>query len=286
MKIIVRTIAWRLTRLALLVLLGGLLSATLVRFAPGYGVDERELDPRLSHESIQKIRNENLAHSNVLSYYGNYLARAAQGDLGKSQWLQQPIATLIRERFGVTARSVLLGVALAWALALAISLAGIFYKHFLLDLSGTALSGFLISLPVAFVAILAVYFRLPVFATIAVVTFPKLFRYLRNLFFHSFAQPYILAARARGIGNTRIVFRHVLPLSAPALFALLGISLSLAFGAAIPVEALCDSPGIGQLAWQAALNRDLPLITSLTLLVTLITVAANSFVSFTRENPL
>ena len=286
MRIIARTIALRLIRLALLVLLGGFLSATLVRLAPGYGVDERELDPRLTHESVQKIRDENLAHSNLLSYYGNFLARAAQGDFGKSQWLQQPISALIRERFGFTARSVLYGVALAWILALAFSFASIFLKHFLLDFSGTALSGFLVSLPVAVVAILAVYFRAPVFAAIAVVTFPKLFRYLRNLFFHAFAQPYVLAARARGIGNARIVFRHVLPLTAPSLFALLGISLSFAFGAAIPVEALCDSPGIGQLAWQAALNRDLPLITSLTLLVTLITVAANSFANFTQEQPL
>jgi peptide/nickel transport system permease protein len=49
----------------------------------------------------------------------------------------------------------------------------------------------------------------------------------------------------------------------------------MAFGAAIPIEALCDSPGIGQLAWQAALNRDLPLIVNLTFILTLITVAAN-----------
>jgi len=56
----------------------------------------------------------------------------------------------------------------------------------------------------------------------------------------------------------------------------LGVSLSMGFGAAIPIEALCDSPGIGQLAWQAALNRDLPLIMTVTLLVTVITVGANS----------
>jgi len=136
------------------------------------------------------------------------------------------------------------------------------------------------------VAIVAVYLHVPVFAAIAVVTFPKLFRYLRNLLAHAFEQPYILAARARGVGNTRIVFRHVLSLSAPALCALLGISLSLAFGAAIPLEALCDSPGIGQLAWQAALNRDLPLITSLTLLVTLVTVAANSLANVRHEASL
>jgi peptide/nickel transport system permease protein len=57
----------------------------------------------------------------------------------------------------------------------------------------------------------------------------------------------------------------------------------MAFGAAIPIEALNDSPGVGQLAWQAALNRDLPLIMNLTLLITLITVTANSLASVANE---
>jgi len=286
MKTLSKTIGLRLLRLTLLALLGGFLCATLVRFAPGYGVDEREVDPRLSHESVRQIRNENRLNSNLIAYYGRYLDGAVHGDFGKSQWLQQPVSTLIKERFGITARSVLLGVFLAWVFAFGLSLASIFFQSFALDFSGTLFSGFLIALPTAVVAIVTVYLRAPVFAAIAVVTFPKLFRYLRNLFAHALEQPYILAARARGIGTARIIFGHVLRLCAPALFALLGISLSLAFGAAIPIEALCDSPGIGQLAWQAALNRDLPLITNLTLLVTLITVASNSLANVKQEAPL
>ena len=53
-------------------------------------------------------------------------------------------------------------------------------------------------------------------------------------------------------------------------------SVSIALGAAIPVEALCGLAGVGQLAWQAALARDLPLLTNLTILVTLVTLLANS----------
>ena len=67
------------------------------------------------------------------------------------------------------------------------------------------------------------------------------------------------------------------------LFALLGVSTSMAFGAAIPIEALSDSPGIGQLAWFAAINRDLPLIMNLTLIVTLITVTSNSLADYSRQ---
>jgi len=272
--------------LAVLSLLGGLLSASLVRFAPGYGVDERELDPRLNRASVEAIRNAHHLNSGLLSYYGHYLVGAVHGEFGTSEWLQRPISSLIKERLPVTAKSVLWGVSLAWVIAFTTSVAGLFFRGFFFDISGTLLSGLLIGLPTAVIAIFSVYLRAPVFLAIAVVTFPKLFRYLRNLLAHAYAQPYILAARARGIGQARILFHHILPLAAPALFALLGVSLSMAFGAAIPVEALCDSPGIGQLAWQAALNRDLPLIMNLTLLVTLITVAANSLANVANKRPL
>jgi peptide/nickel transport system permease protein len=56
-----------------------------------------------------------------------------------------------------------------------------------------------------------------------------------------------------------------------------------AFGAAIPIEALCDSPGLGQLAWQAALNRDLPLIVNVTLIVSLVMFAANWLADLTSR---
>jgi ABC-type dipeptide/oligopeptide/nickel transport system permease component len=56
----------------------------------------------------------------------------------------------------------------------------------------------------------------------------------------------------------------------------LGVSASLAFTAAIPIEALCDLPGVGQLAWKAALGRDLYLLVTLTVLVTAVTLVANS----------
>ena len=49
------------------------------------------------------------------------------------------------------------------------------------------------------------------------------------------------------------------------------------------IVATCDSPGIGQLAWQAALGRDLPLLVNMTLLVTLVTLGANSVSDLTSK---
>jgi ABC-type dipeptide/oligopeptide/nickel transport system permease component len=57
----------------------------------------------------------------------------------------------------------------------------------------------------------------------------------------------------------------------------------LGFGTAVPIEALSDSAGIGQLAWFAAINRDLPLIMNLTLVVGLITVACNSLADYSSK---
>ena len=68
----------------------------------------------------------------------------------------------------------------------------------------------------------------------------------------------------------------MIPSVAPALLAVAGVSVSMAVGAAIPVEALCGLAGVGQLAWQAALARDLPLLVNITILVTLVTLLANS----------
>jgi len=269
--------------LVVLTLAGGLLSATLVRFSPGYGIDERELDPRLSSASVEAVRNSRRVESGLLTYYSNYLVKALHGDFGKSQWLDRPVGALIRERLPVTARSVVGGMFMAWSATLIVAFAAMFFRGFLFDVSTTAASGLLVALPTGVVAMLAVYARAPAFLAISVVIFPKLFRYLRNLLEHAYAQPYILAARTRGISNARIVFLHVVPLISPALFALFGVSLSMAFGAAIPIEALSDSPGVGQLAWQAALNRDLPLIVNLTLLVTLFTVVVNSVASLAPE---
>lgn len=276
MRATLRKFAARLLLLAGLTLLGGLSSATLVRFAPGYGTDERSLDPRLSQSSVEALRASRQMGSGLLAYYGRYLFGAVHGDFGTSQWLGRPVRSLIQERLPVTMRSVFVGIFLAWVTALVCALTVFSAGGAFFNIPGTVASSVLIALPTGVVAMLAVYLRAPVFVAIAIVTFPKLFRYLQNLFASAYSQPHILAARARGITQARIVFRHVLPVAAPAMFALFGVSISMAFGAAVPIEALCDSPGVGQLAWQAALNRDLPLIMNLTLLITLLTVAVNS----------
>jgi peptide/nickel transport system permease protein len=275
--------AQKLLLLGALAITGALLSATIVRFAPGYGVDEHELDSRLSASSRDAIRNRLQLGKGLLSYYGAYLSGLVHGNLGTSAFLERPVAGLLKERAAFTARTVFLGWITAWAAASLLSLLTLRWQSWLLEYSATAATGILIALPTAVVALLCLYLRAPLFLGIAVITLPKLFRYQHNILAQAHIQPFVLAARARGVSPGRILFRHVLPVARPPLLALLAVSASLALGAAIPLEALSDSPGVGQLAWQAALNRDLPLLTSITLFVTLLTAGVNLFSGTLQE---
>jgi peptide/nickel transport system permease protein len=256
---------------------GALLSATLVRFAPGFGVEERELDPRWSAQSIEALHQKQVLHEGLGSYYFHYLSALAHGDLGESDSLKRPVLELLRQRLPITGNSVLRGLAIAWLAAALLASVGLASGGWIYEASSTAFSSLLLSLPSAVVAMLAVHLRAPVFCAIGVVVFPRLYRYIRSLLVRSYDQPHVLAARARGLGSAEIFWRHVLPIAAPPLLALFGVSFAIAFGAAIPIEALCDSPGMGQLAWQAALSRDLPLIVNVTLIVCLVMLVANSF---------
>jgi len=258
------------------VLLGGLFSATLVRLAPGFDVDERELDPHLNAQSLQALRDQRRQDHNVFWFYMAYMKRAAHGDLGTSLALGQPVRTLLQDRIPLTLRLLSTGLGLAWVLALALSLSAAWLRFSVYDTLTTMASGTLLCIPAAVLALLSVVWNVPGSLAIAMIVFPHSFRYARNLLVKAYSRPHILAARAKGLGETRILLWHVAPVAMPQLMAVAGVSVSIAIGATIPVEALCGLPGIGQLAWQAALARDLPLLVNITILVTLVTLLANS----------
>jgi peptide/nickel transport system permease protein len=257
-------------------LLGGLLSATLVRLAPGFDSDERELDPHLNAQSVQALREARRRDDNIFRFYLSYMRRAARGDMGTSVALGQPVRTLLRERIPLTLRLLGTGLALAWVLASTLSLTAAWLRLSIYDTVTTFASATLLCLPAAVLALLSILWNVPGSIAMALIVFPHTYRYARNLLGKAYSRPHIIAARARGLGEARILFWHVVPVAAPQLLALAGVSVSMAIGASIPVEALCGLPGVGQLAWQAALARDLPLLVNITILVTLVTLLANS----------
>lgn len=277
LRTIVKILGVRIGTLALTVLAGGLLTAFLVRASPGFDVDERELDPRLNAASRDSIQQERAANRNILGFYGNRLERMVlHGDLGTSPSLNRPIAQLFRERLPVTAQIMAIGIGGGWALAFALAMPAVVCRSRVFRGLVGSFQQLLMCLPAAALALLVFDFGGPVRALVALVICPRVFEYLRNLLVEAYAQPHIVTARAKGLGGGRIWARHVLPSVAPQLLALAGVSVSIAFAAAIPVEALCDLPGIGQLAWQAATARDLPMLVAITFLVIVMTQVCNS----------
>ena len=263
-------------KILITVLVGGFLGATLVRFAPGFGIDEEELDSRLSAQSIQALRETRAQDTDIFVFYSHYLSRLLRGDLGISRTLQRPVRQLVAERLPETLKSVAAGMALGWTAGFLLAVAVVMSRAWYLDLLGSLLVGVLLCLPAAVLALLFVLAQAPARLLLGLIIFPKVFRYSRNLLGRSSALPHVLTARAKGLGNMRVLVWHILPTAAPQLLALLGVTVSFAFTAAIPMEALCDMPGIGQLAWKAALGRDVALLVNLTMIVTLVTLMANS----------
>lgn len=266
----------RLVLVVITILEGGLVSATLVRYAPGFGADERQLDARLSSDSMQAIQNAHPEERNVVGFYLASVCRTFRGDLGISRSLNRPVRQLLQERAAVTVAVAGKGLVLAWMAAALMVFASWFLRTPVLGIPVTLFSGTLLCLPAGVLALLAILLDQPAYLVIALIVYPKVHRYLSKLVEATRGMPHMITARSKGTSETRIFFWHVLPVIKPEVLALAGVSIGIAIGAAIPVEALCGVPGIGQLAWQSALGRDLPLLNSIAMLVIACVVLANS----------
>ncbi len=264
-----------LARIALTTAAGGFLCAAMVRYSPGFGVDEKQLDARLSAASQQAALHAHDRERSPLAFYVSWWKHAARGDFGFSRSLNRPIGELIRDRAPDSIRLMARGVAGAWLLAILLAVPAATWRLRSVALVGSAVSGAAAALPAAGIAILLFRIGSPAGWMIALVLFPRLYQYLRNLLADAFAAPHVLFARAKGLGWARVLATHVLGPSRAQLLALAAVSLNMAFGAAVAVEAICDIPGLGQLAWKAAAARDLPVLVVLTVGIALATQAAN-----------
>lgn len=261
-----------LLQLAFTILLGGLLSATLVRFAPGYGMTEDRLDtritPRLSPDPATTLP----------AYYIQFLTGYLRGDLGRSSTLERPVRELIAERAPTTLASAALGIVLAWTGSSLLSLTSLYSPAFSLSLTAIT-AGSLQCIPAGVVALVLFVFgwhsTQAAGLAAGILVYPRIAQYLVQLTAQAWQSPHVIHARAKGLSEWRVFLHHVLPVCAPQLLSLLGLSLVLSLGALVPIEAILDVPGIGQLAWQAALARDLNLLVNITVLITALVTFSN-----------
>ena len=166
-------LAVRLLLAALTVAVGGFLSATLARYAPGFGSDERQLDARLSRESLAAFRQESAAERDVETYYVKALGRMLRGDLGRSRTLQRPVRELLAERGMVTLRLVVAGLIVAWVAGMGLTVFAWLSGSAAMDAACAAASGLLLCLPAGALALLLLVLEGPAYLALALVIFPK-----------------------------------------------------------------------------------------------------------------
>ncbi len=263
-------------RIVLTVLLGGLIGATMVRLAPGFDTDERDLVTGLSRESHEAAHADRQADSNIGRFYLSFLKGLITGDLGVSRAFNRPVTELLRERLPETAVSISYGIAGGMLLGLVLALGTIFWRTKPSDMAADVSTGLLLSIPAAVLGLAFLWTGANGKWAIALLVTPHVYRYAKNLLLSALEAPHVLAARARGVSKPRLLLAHVVTPVAPHLIALCGMSLTIAFSASIPVEVVCDTPGIGQLVWKSALGRDLPLLVNITMLVALTVLVVNA----------
>jgi peptide/nickel transport system permease protein len=261
-------------RLTAVMLMASFAGAMLMRVAPGFSSDAQELNSSLSSQSIQAIRQAHLADRDVPHFYAQYLVSLVKGDLGTSRSLNQPVKDLLRERLPVTLANLGFALGLGWLLGLALAIAAQTWNFRALTFLANGLSGTFISTPAAALALVFLLLRWPPAFAAALLVFPKIYRYTKNLLEQSSEMPHVLTARAKGAGPWRVLAWHIAPIALPQLIALVGVSISIGIGVLLPIEVVSDVAGIGQLAWQAAESRDLPLLVNLTMVVTFVTVCS------------
>jgi peptide/nickel transport system permease protein len=270
-------------RLAALMLMASFAGAMLMRLAPGFSSDDQELNSSLSAESIQAVRQARQADQNIPSFYAHYLASVFRGDLGTSRSLNQPVGQLLRERLPVTLFNLAFALAIGWLMGLTLAIAAQTLRWRTLSFLAGGVTGTFISTPAAALALVFLLLRWPPALAAALLVFPKIYRYAHNLLQQSAEMPHVLTARAKGAGPIRVLAWHIAPIALPQLIALIGVSISIGIGVLLPIEVVSDVAGIGQLAWNAAQSRDLPLLVNLTMVVTFITVCATLISDFAQR---
>jgi peptide/nickel transport system permease protein len=258
----------RLLRVASLVLLAVLGTMALLRFAPGYFSDARELDSQHASTVRSQLESQQQREGSFVSLTTEQFRNWMHGDLGRSRQFDAPVSSLLNNRIRTTARLLGGGILSGWLIALVFA--------FPLSLRRGGSGEILIALPVALLLAIpagamatACLFSnmggpMLVLATvIAVRDFKMVYSLLRQIS----SAPQLLYARAQGFSTARIIREHLLPSLPGELFALAMTSFVLALSACVPIEVVFDTPGLGQLAWNAAMNRDLPVLLAVTLLL-------------------
>ena len=260
------TIAKRAGRTLLLLLFAAGGTILLVRFAPGFFSDTREMDAEYAQAAQAEIQEENSQQQFVRQIVKQEVKSWLKGDFGQSRQYHVPVAQLIGARVRVSASLLAQGIFLGWLLAIcaALPISALQKGAVLWRLPFTLL----LSIPTAAMATACILSDAggPVLV-LALIIAAKEFNFLRSLLEGAWRSPHLLQGRAQGMSPRALVTLHILPNVAPQLCALTTLSIVTALGALVPIEVIFTVSGVGQLAWSAVMNRDLPVLVAVSLLM-------------------
>jgi peptide/nickel transport system permease protein len=229
---------------------------------------------RLSAESQRRLRAEQSATAWDMGT--RWFVDSLRGDLGRSRVFQRPVAELMTERLPITARILVAGFLLGWIAALTSAAFTVALQAKLAESLLSFVDAIILCTPAAVLGFLALLFRLPIELVVAIIVFARGHTWLVRMRRDVSAQPWNLTAHAFGLPPLRILLCHQLPQIWPQLVAVMAASVTLAIGLSVPLEVVCDAPGLGQLAWRATLGRDLPLLLAVTLCMAVCSITAAS----------
>lgn len=292
----------------LFVLLGvSALSFLLAEAAPGSFVDELKLNPRISPSTIAAMRDRYGVDQSIAEKYLHWLASIARGELGFSVAYNGPVGPLLWPRVRNTLLLTLPASVLAWLIAVPVGTWAASRQGGWADRFSTGATTALLGVPDLLLALalllLAVrtgyfptggmvslgfadlgawdsmkdvlsHFLLPVTA-LTLVNLPVLVRHVRASLLDVLHAPFIQAARAIGISERRLLFRHALRAAANPLISLLGLSVAALLSASLVVETIMSWPGLGPLLLEAVVARDLHLVVGAVTCSTLLLIAGN-----------
>jgi peptide/nickel transport system permease protein len=250
------------------VLLAALGTITLMRFAPGYFADVREMDSNYGNRARAALEIQQAEQRSLVTLTRRLIGGWLHGNLGQSRQYDIPVTELMGSRAKVSGRILLSGFANGWLLAFALALLLSARR----SKGGEALiagpTAVLLAIPIAAMATTCLIANMggPVLVLTALVgirDFKAIYRLLR----YTWGSPHLLYARSQGIRSSRITLVYLIPALRTELLAIAITSFVIALSAIVPVEVIFDAPGLGQLAWSAAMNRDLPVLLAVTLLV-------------------
>lgn len=264
----------------------------LLHLAPGDPV-EAMLGERASAADRASLRSELGLDDPLPVQYLRYLRGLARLDLGRSLHTREPVANTLAERWPYTAVLAVAALGVALVLALPLGVYGALHAGGFVEtltsigaVLGMSLPSFVLG-PFLMVVFAVELGWLPVTApgTFAGLVLPALTlglalaallaRMVRAAVAEVLDEGYIRAARARGLGDARVLWRHALANAALPVLTVVGMQLGALLGGAVITEIVFGWPGLGHLTIEAIQRRDYPLVQGCVLAVSVSYVAIN-----------